>query len=408
MTHPKLRPLESFMTREGDEPRLALRDPEGYTDKVVLLAPLEALIVSRLDGSVSGAALMKELRALPGGENIPDDHIERLLEALDEHLMLDSKRFKEHKAGFLRSYREAPQRPPLLAGVGYPDDAKALTGVMEGLFGVPGAPEAPPEPDDGPPLTGLVAPHIDFPRGRAAYACSYGEVLRAGLADLYVIFGVAHAGPETPLALTRKDYGTPFGPARVDQELAAALLKAAPYDLLADELSHRTEHSIELQAVPLGFVRQRLGGDFQILPLLCSSCDLEGTDPGARTLGVLKKLTALLRSYPGKVCLLAGVDLAHIGPCFGDSEPVTPDRLLAVAAEDRKTLDRLLVSDAKGVLDTVMHDGNKRQVCGVNAMHAMAWVHKKLHPRGKGKLLYYGHAADPSGGEVTFASAVFR
>ena len=67
-----------------------------------------------------------------------------------------------------------------------------------------------------------------------------------------------------------------------------------------------------------------------------------------------------------------------------------------------------LALDADGFLDSVMRDGNLRKVCGVSALYAFSRIHKKLFPQAKGEVLHYGHAADPTGGEVTFASMAFR
>jgi hypothetical protein len=55
-----------------------------------------------------------------------------------------------------------------------------------------------------------------------------------------------------------------------------------------------------------------------------------------------------------------------------------------------------------------MADGNRRKLCGISALHAFSWLHKEVFPKSTGKHLHLGHAADPAGGEVTFASMSFR
>lgn len=407
MAPPPLRPLEASRVMEDGKMFLSLRDPEGFTDKMILLSPLDALIAARLNGRTPAAKIAEAVSRQTGVKAVTEERVAKLVEVLDENLMLDNARFREHRKNLADGFLKAPSRPAQLAGRGYAAEAKELAKTLDGFFELPGGPGADFETGAA-PLTGLVAPHIDFGRGNVGYAWSYREVLRSGLADLYVIFGVAHQAPPTPFILTRKDHETPFGPAKVDRGLAAALAEKAPYDLSSDELVHRSEHSIEFQAVYLKYAQQRLGGDFKILPILCSSCDLRGTEPGERTMKTLERMSDLLKDYPGRVCLLAGVDLAHIGPCFGDAEDVTPRQIEETLKQDRQSLERLLDRDPEGFLASVMADGNGRRVCGVTALHAFSWLHRELFPKSKGETLHLGHATDPAGGEVTFASMSFR
>ncbi|MFH2203022.1 MAG: AmmeMemoRadiSam system protein B [Elusimicrobiota bacterium] len=405
---PRLRALDATPMEEQGERIIVLRDPEGYTDLLMLLSPVEALVAFQLNGRLGAREIADQVVAQTGLKSFPVEFIELLVAKLDENYMLDSKRFAARKKQVLDDFRRAKVRPSLLAGRGYSAQPAKLTRELDAFFLADGAPGRRPEPDGSAPPSGLVAPHIDFQRGKAGYAWAYGEILRSGLADLYVILGVAHASPSTPIVLTEKDYDTPFGPARVDAELARAFADGVPFDLRLDELTHRSEHSIEMQAVLLKYAQKKLGGEFRILPLLCSSADLEGCDPGERTTAVLDRLEQLLRGYPGKVCLLASVDLAHIGPCFGDEKEVDEAFLAETKKRDHEGLERLLAQDAAGFLDSVMRDDNRRKVCGVSALHAFSRLHGKLFPNAAGELLHYGHAADPTGGEVTFASMSFR
>src|SRR5207245_3905829 len=140
-------------------------------------------------------------------------------------------------------------------------------------------------------------------------------------ADLFIAVGTDHVGADHPFTLTRKHYATPLG--RVDTDVALVDALAARLggdELYADELHHRTEHSIEFQALLLRYVLPA-ERPITILPILCGSLHRSreaGRDPSAdpfvaRFLGTLGELTAARR-----VCLIAGADLAHVGPRFGD------------------------------------------------------------------------------------------
>src|SRR5207247_2596728 len=84
---------------------------------------------------------------------------------------------------------------------------------------------------------------------------------------LFVIVGTCHVGMRHPFALTRKDYDTPLGPARADRDFVEALAARAAQDCFGSELAHRSEHSIEFQAV---FLQYLYAGrrDITVVPLL--------------------------------------------------------------------------------------------------------------------------------------------
>ncbi|MDE2291122.1 MAG: AmmeMemoRadiSam system protein B, partial [Elusimicrobia bacterium] len=294
----------------------------------------------------------------------------------------------------------ARTRPAWLAGRSYPDEPGALEAELAGFLPAAPPPEAPP--------TGLIAPHIDFPRGGPGYGAAYRELLGAPLPPVCVVIGVAHRTPPTPLALAAKDFETPLGAVPLAAELAEAFAARAPFDVRADELVHRSEHSVEFQAVWLAWARGRAGGEPAMLPLLASSCDLDGASAGGRTEEALDRLAELLEPLKGRLLLVCGADLAHVGPRFGDAEAVTPERLARVESQDRTGLGRLAAQDPGGWLASVQEDGNARKVCGVSALYAFSRLHKALFPAARGTLLHWGHAADPAGGEVSFASMAFR
>ncbi len=407
---PRLRAIDAFPVEENGSAYMALRDNDGYSDQVVLLSLIDALIAECLDGNTTEEEALQRLSRQVGGKDFPVGRIRDLIKVLDDNLLLDNDRFRKTQQAVLDAFRSATERPAHLAGGSYPEQPDQLAGNLNDYFSLAIGPGNAGEANSAKPLTGLVSPHIDFDRGKATYAWAYREVLRSGIADLTVILGVAHQSPETPFVVTAKDYGTPFGPARTDEALAKKLCDGLSFDARADELVHRTEHSIEFQAVYLRYCAQRLGIEDgpKILPILCSSHDLEGTDPGDRTRAFIDRLSDLLASYSGSICLLAGVDFAHIGPRFGDREPAVGEFLEKTIREDKVSLKKLEAQDSEGFLESVQFDNNARKVCGVSALYAFSEIHKRLFPQAKGDTLHYDHAADPAGGEVGFAAQAFR
>jgi len=247
---PRLRgAIEAVPVDHEGEQYVALRDPAGYTPSVLMLAPALIEVVSLFDGEHSIVDVQGELMRRHG-ELVTREHLEKLVAALDEHGFLESPAFAVRRASIDDAFLSAPSRPATHAGGAYAGEPAALRAAMDGFFTSPdgpGAIGASVQPGatgasgSGPAVRGLVAPHIDFHRGGPAYAWGYRDLAERGDADLFVIFGTCHAGMADPFALTRKDFDTPLGPARVDREFVDALARRARQDCFASELAHRNE-----------------------------------------------------------------------------------------------------------------------------------------------------------------------
>jgi AmmeMemoRadiSam system protein B len=208
-----------------------------------------------------------------------------------------------------------------------------------------------------------------------------------------------------PFALTLKDYDTPLGPAVVDRDVADALARRAGQDLLANELAHRSEHSIEFQAVFLWylFAGRR---DITIVPVLASfvhEAIARGQSPeaDARVPRFLDALAETIAASGRRVCVIAGADLAHVGPRFGDPEPVGPAWLADLEREDRAMLATVEAGDATAFFESAARDDDRRRVCGLSPIYATL----KVLGRSAGSLRRYDQWPDPQG-TVTFASVV--
>jgi predicted class III extradiol MEMO1 family dioxygenase len=104
-----------------------------------------------------------------------------------------------------------------------------------------------------------------------------------------------------------------------------------------------------------------------------------------------------------KVCLVAGVDFAHVGPRFGDSVELDQRLTDWMVSEDEKSLTFVTQGDAEGFWQSVMADGNRRHVCGLSATYTLL----RLLDNTPGRILKYGYAPDPAGGIVSFAGVEF-
>jgi AmmeMemoRadiSam system protein B len=255
-------------------------------------------------------------------------------------------------------------------------------------------------------LRGLIAPHIDFHRGGPVYAWAYRELMARSEADLFVILGTCHAGMEDPFAITLKPYDTPLGTVPVDREFCEDLGRRCRADLLSSEAAHRSEHSIEFQAVML---RHVLGArrPFAIVPVLASylhEAVWTASDP-ERDARVPRFIDALLETMAAsrrRVCLIAGVDLAHVGPRFGDPEPNTSESLAAVAAADLDMLEAVSSGDPTAFFASVAHDADRRRICGLSPIYTFL----RALPGVTGRLVRYRQWPDPQGA-VSFCAVAY-
>lgn len=404
---PCLRMLEAFPLQHDGQRLIALRDPAGFTDQVALL-PIPILdLVSLFDGEHS-VAEMREILAKRHGEAPTVEQIMSLVEQLDESGFLESERFAARRRAIEEAFRLSPVRPAAHAGGAYASEPEALRRQIASFFEHADGPgPAPPiVPAGAPAVRGLLAPHIDFHRGGPTYAWAYRELLARTEADVFVILGTCHAGMGDPFAITLKPFETPLGPVPVDRDFFEALQRRAGQDLLASESAHRGEHSIEFQTVML----KALLGErrpFTILPVLVSflhEAVLMRRDPEAdvRIPRFIDALLGTMAASGRRVCLIGGVDLAHVGPRFGDPEANSAESLAAVAAADRSMLEAVTAGEPTGFFGSVLADQDARRICGLSPIYTFL----RALPGVQGRLLRYSQWPDPEGA-VSFCAAVF-
>jgi AmmeMemoRadiSam system protein B len=285
----------------------------------------------------------------------------------------------------------AGTRPPSCAGSVYPEHPDRLRAALDGWLARPGAAPRPGRPVA--PVRLLVAPHIDYSRGARGYARAYAALDGAD-ADLYVVFGTAHDTPPHLFTLTRRHYATPLGPVATDRAVVDALAaELGEREVLADEPCHDGEHSVELQLVVLRHLVRR---PFAALPVLCSSI-AHLDDPSAST---DRFLAALGRAVRGRrVCFVAGADLAHVGPLYGDPRPPTAAEAARVEADDRRTLAFLAAGDAPGFHRDASRDDARRRLCGIAPIYAA------MRASGRGAALLHYERWTDGRDSVSFAAA---
>jgi len=358
---PKLRAVDAHPVVQGGRPAILLRDPLQLADKTVVIPQQLAPLLALCDGTRDSNALRAAL-AVRFGLRIGPGVLEQLLAALDEALLLDNDRFAQARERALAEYSQAPFRPPVMAGQSYPAGADELRHLLDGYLD--GVDDVSPGLADG---RGLVSPHIDYARGGPVYARVWkraAEMVKA--AELVVLLGTDHFGEDGRLTLTRQHYATPFGVLPTAREVVDALAEAMGAETaFADEIRHRSEHSIELAAIWLHYMRD--GQPCELVPILCGSFGhfVRGEAEPERDPAMDALLDTLGQATAGRrVIVVAAGDLAHVGPAFGGQPLGLVERARLQAADD-ELIERICAGDARGFFAAIKREGDRRNVCGL-------------------------------------------
>jgi AmmeMemoRadiSam system protein B len=400
---PKLRGnLQAIPFRRGKEVHVALRDLEGLSSETLILTPEAFFIISLLDGSNTivdiQAAYMRRF-----GRILFTDTVEGLLRQLDVHFLLENERGRAQWENLVSEFRNQSCRPPYHAGMAYEADPEKLRAQLWDFFGPEaGGPGEPVSRRSGRTLLGLMAPHIDLRAGGPCFAHAYKSLLEANPVRTCVILGTGHEPLSQCFALTRKDFETPLGLVKVDNDFIDALCSRCDLDLFADEFAHRREHTIEFQTLFL----KLLLPEVHIVPVLCSFGVQELEQQVQAIPAMTQALGNTLATYGQAVCLLASVDLAHIGPRYGDRFQPHHGTVRETREADHQLLNTLTAGDDPEIFARLLiRDGNRRRICGLPPLYTML---KVLAGRVDGVLLDYDYTeVDEHHSFVTFASMAF-
>ncbi|MDD2772433.1 MAG: AmmeMemoRadiSam system protein B [Elusimicrobiales bacterium] len=410
---PFRRAIDAAMVEHQGEPMLLLRDTEGIAEQAMLVSPAALLLITLLDGKNS----LSDIKALimkHTGAVMPENSLAGLVEEFGKLSFLETPEVSEKRRRAAADFKAASVRKPALAGLSYPEDPLELSKFIGSLLNGPDGPglEFAARPVYSVPPSGLVAPHIDLARGAGVYARTYQELSKFPPPDVIVAVGVAHAEPASPWVFTAKSYRTPYGDMAVDMPLYNALAGGLWYDPAADEMAHKTEHSLEFQALWLKYLWRDKAPAW--VPVLVSAFERFSPDKPPRDVKSLEdgflKMEAILAGEVSKgrrVMVLAAVDLFHVGPRFGDKADLTKEARAKREADDKTALGHCFRLDADGFYKAVADGGNPRHICGLSALYTATRLLRACAPQTKGRLLAYGSSPDPTGGAVSFAGAIF-
>ena len=412
-----------------------LRDTQGVTSSHAVL-PMEVVpIVARFTGSQTCEEIARQA-TIELGERVSVDLVVKLATELEEALFVDGPPYRRERARIERDFAAADVREASHAGGAYYDDPVELAEYIE--VECLGTREASPSSRRKPRpgrssstngtngttngtartakstngrgnLVAVVAPHIDPWRGARCYGAAY-NALAADLpddADTFILLGTSHAPMREPFALCRKAFATPLGPMEADVESIDAIAMACDFDPYADQFNHKREHSLEFQAVFLRHLLARKSPNRKgrIIPILAGLGEFQHTgDSPSGSRSVTRFFDAIRKVVERRrAIVIAGADLAHVGPRFGDPRPLDEIERTKLDATDRDSLERAERVDAEAFWEHVADDLETRRVCGLGPMYSLL---RTIDRGARGQVRHYEQTVDPDEGSIVSHAAV--
>lgn len=395
MENPKVRWIEAVpYVQEGKE-LIVLRDTEGITENALVVSREIAFMISLMDGSRAVRDIQVDfMRA--AGELVYIEKIQELIDTMDSHLLLFNEHYRNHYAKLRKEYENAPVRKAFLAGKSYSGNRMELLSFLDEMLKKETTRTIQSE------ITGIVAPHIDYPRGIEVYKKTYPH-LRNCVKPLIVIFGTCHHSTEGILSISLKDFETPLEIIPHAKELGSLILNNSVLKKYVDEWPHRNEHSIELQLPLIQFMMQQ---EFEILPILTGSMHeyVEGRksiDDGEIE-EIVMNLREVLAAHGRPFIILSGADLAHIGAQFGDRTALDMATLAYSKARDAILLESIKKVDAKAFFETIREEKDARRICGLTPI----FFQLKLLEGSRCDIVGYDQWTDGKS-SVSFAGGIF-
>jgi len=104
-----------------------------------------------------------------------------------------------------------------------------------------------------------------------------------------------------------------------------------------------------------------------------------------------------------KAIVIAGADLAHVGPRFGDPRAMNEKERTGLDKTDRDSLERAERLDSESFWEHVASDLDTRRVCGLAPMYSLL---KTVDDKARGEVRHYEQTVDPEEGSIVSHAAV--
>ncbi len=360
---PKLRQVQPQWTQYNGNNFLTLRDPLALSSNTVLVPDTMASIIPLLDGSRDIGGLQSTI-LLRSGMYISQEDIKELLTSLNNAYLLENQTSKNVIDSALEQYQNAPYRQPAHSNIVYPGKKNNFIASIHPYEQK--ALKIDPLPESV-KVTGMVSPHIDYQRGGEIYAQLWRRCSNSlKEIELVILLGTDHNGRSGSLTLTKQNYATPIGQLPTEVEVVRKLSNVIGTEsAFADEIHHINEHSIELSC---NWLHRYLERPVPMVPILCGSFyeylagnkNIEEDEQMNEAIDYLKKVTKERRTL-----VIAAGDLSHVGPAFGDRQPINNINQRSLAIKDAESIKAIDAIDSSTFIDISRKESDQRKICGI-------------------------------------------
>lgn len=430
---PKLRPVRGFAQKSGEQVRLGIADRSQISQAIVFAPPAAQSILPMMDGSRDLDQIVTELTA-QGAQGLTREMLETFVAQLDAAGLLFGPRFDEILSKMRTEFDSSEELPPSItanvadalavqeAGEEATDEQKAEIGprklaeLLDTWINNALKDAENPSLDTLP--RGVVVPQLDYGRAWINYAAIWGRMRVVDRPDHILILGSNSFGMASGVCGCDKGYRSPLGACPLDTELFGALLDELGADdaerLLANRYDHEREHSIEVQ-VP--WIQHCLGKDED--GSYCSVMGVLVHDPvpnNGRSLDgngldlepFIDAARRTIDRLSGRTLVVASASLSHVGPAFGDQQPLAGDSPEAEQARnkiltmDKELIDLLAQGKAEELVASLAWQQNPTRWNSAGALVALA----KIVGDSEARVYGYTGAMDPQGMTMVSTTAM--
>ncbi|MBK7403791.1 MAG: AmmeMemoRadiSam system protein B [Phycisphaerales bacterium] len=434
LQRPKLRQVRGFpVPVQGPDGKqtvfLGLADARQISDRPpVVVSPAVRELLPLFAGDKDLDEIVSQI-----GRGLSRAHLEPLVAQLDAAGLLEGPTFDAMLHKMREQFDDSAVLPPggtaaladmlvdqALGGQATEEQkaaegAQRLTEALDKWIAEALKDEASPALDELP--RAIVAPHIDYPRGWINYAKIWGRMRVVDRPDRVIILGTNHFGLGTGVVGCDKGFSTPLGECPVDAEVVAGLRARLGDKLFENRYDHEREHSIELQ---IAWLQHCLGrgadGSFcRVFGALVHDPSVNNGESydgnGIPLQAFVDAVREVVAELPGKTLVVSSADLSHVGPMFGDKQPLAGDApevqeaRNSVIRQDQEMLGHVVAGKPEDLVGAMAWGGNPTRWCSVGNLVATL---KIVQPT-EVQLLNYAAAMDPQGlGMVSHAALVMR
>lgn len=431
---PKLRRVRGFPLQAkgpNGEPAtmLGLADAQQISPKMVATLPAVQTVLPHMDGSRS----LDEIVAAVG-RGLTLEFLQNLVAQLDDAGLLEGPTFDAMLDEMRAQFDAADTLPPgttaqvadalVMAELGEEatEEQKAEMGPAKLREAMDKWIDSALKDVEDPAFDSLpavvVAPHIDYPRGWVNYGHVYGRLRVTDRPDRIVVLGTNHFGRSTGICICDKGFESPIGTSPLDTAMLAALRgklgEEAAEKGLAERYDHEREHSIELH-VP--WIQHCIGPNdagehCPILGVLIHDPTVNGgasyDDQGLDIDTFVEALKAAIAEVGGTTLIISSADLSHVGPAFGDQQPLmgegpeVEEARNKVARHDQDMLKVVAENKPDDLISQMTWQQNPTRWCSIGNMVAAMRVAEPSEVR----ILNYGAALDPQGMSMVSHAAI--